>query len=470
MLGPVFGCTEEKMDSLKRHIKKAIKRLANSLRKGGYHRASERLRSLVSSDDEDKLDFFLDLLFKLPSNLRKGLAIDDDGFQRVAGPAHSDCRAYYFYGVCDEIIQAGTAALHWRELLEGPELTKPTTMEDRAITRPVLDRVEDEQNLWQRKLVEHLVNAICFSQYNQQPYYRAFLAAEELEKYLSIKDDFREFFSCDNKNIQELISHCIDIIERIQKENKISQLPFLSQPISRNSLPRPGRVFHSIRKRYKQAIKLSNSEEKLVLRFSYGLGFSSLSSSVHGATLGEPKPWDPRLIEAGMTQVGLIAMNLILRAHQLCGVTPVGLNQQLSRVFPKGSIAPQLIGAIMKRELKPGDIVLANGDLAEVLSMSTSEYGYTSFKVRYLGQPPIPKIVEDEFPARYIKLIIAKENIRSYLEKGLSRASQGKAAWDDIKHLPDEKFHVAMKKTFLELDRRGLLKHLFRPLRRDPGG
>jgi hypothetical protein len=388
-------------------------------------------------------------------------------FSRVSGPAHSDCRAYYLYGVCDETIQAAASSLRWRELIDGSPLTFATTSEERAVNRAVLDSVVDEQNLWKRKLTEHLVNAICFSQYNTQPYYRAFLAAEELDYYLGIKRDFSDFFKCDNRNTYHSIKRNIEIISDIQKSEGHSKLPFLSQKLNPKSLPQAGSVFTTLRQRFKKAITLATDDEKIVLGFSYGQGFSYYSKSMHALASAQPQELDNQAIESGLAQVALIATNLLLRAHNLVNLSPIGSAAQVERVMKQGSIAPQIVDS-MAVKLNAGDIVFAHGDLAEIIGKSTSSYGYTSFKVRYLVKPPLPSIPEDEWPAHYISLLIAKENIREFIRKSLSKIPEGKRAWDDMKNLKNNELHKALKEFFGDLEKRGLLHMILRHSAREP--
>lgn len=444
---------------MKTLARKLVRKISKQLHRRGWVKSGQRVRTLFLTENENRIDFFIEALFKLPGGLRKQLPIDDDSFTRISGPAHSDCRAYYFYGVCDETLQAAVSSLRWQEIIEGHPLTRPTNAEDRALNRVILDSVVDEQNLWKRKLTEHLVNAISFSQYNSQPYYKAFLAAEELDQHLGIESDLRDFFACKNLNNHHSIETNTQIIADIQKSEGISKLPFLSQSIGPRSLPRVGNVFLPLRTRFKQAITLANDGEKTSLRFSYGQGFSSDSKSIHARASAEPKKWDDRSIQSGLMHVSLIAINLILRAHALTGLPPLGLSEQVARV-KKESIAPQLVKS-MQRELKVGDIVLAHGDLAEVVGMSTSAFGYTSFTVQYLTRPPIPWIQEDEWPATYINRVIAKEYVREFMEKGLSRTTEGARAWEDLKGLSDHQFHEALKAVLIDLDKRGLLGMMF---------
>jgi hypothetical protein len=432
------------------------KKLSDQLLRRGWVRSGQRVRTLFLTENERRLEFFIDALLKLPGGLRKQLPIDDDSYTCISGSAYSDCRAYYFYGVCDETIHAAVSSLRWQELVSGPTITRPAKAEDRAITRAVLDSVADEQSLWKRKLTEHLVNAICFSQYNSQAYYKAFLAAEELDQQLGFESDLRDFYACNNRNNFYSIERNAQIISDIQQSEGIRRLPFLSQSIDPKSLPRVGNVFLAFRKRFKEAIALATNDEKVALRFSYGLGFSSDSKSMHALASAELKEWNDQSIQSGLQHVSLIATNLILRAHVLTGIPTSGLSDQIACCMREGTISPRLVENT-QRELKAGDIVLVHGDPAEVVSMSTSDFGYTSFRVRYLMRPPIPTIPEDEWPAGYIRLLIAKEHVRAFMENGLSKTTEGTRIWNDLKSLSDEHFHEALKAAFIDLDKRGLL-------------
>jgi hypothetical protein len=51
------------------------------------------------------------------------------------------------------------------------------------------------------------------------------------------------------------------------------------------------------------------------------------------------------------------------------------------------------------------------GDLAEVVGLKISQYGYKSFTVKYLDKPPIPSIPIDSFASQYVTLLFKRKKL-----------------------------------------------------------
>lgn len=140
--------------------------------------------------DPDQIVFFVSAPLQAADALTQELPIVESGFSFVSGISHADPRAYCFYGVCDEVMRAATAGLRWQEMMSGPPPKPSKDPRGKRIARVVEESVTDEQDLWTRKLLEHLVTTICFSQYNRQELYRGYLAATALQEHLFLDQDF----------------------------------------------------------------------------------------------------------------------------------------------------------------------------------------------------------------------------------------------------------------------------------------
>ncbi len=88
-------------------------------------------------------------------------------------------RDYFVYAALDEVQKAAIALLQWTEVLEGDH-DDPSS--DDPEGRVILASVRDDQRLRIRKLVELLVDAICFSESNEPPYYRHYLLLRDLRE------------------------------------------------------------------------------------------------------------------------------------------------------------------------------------------------------------------------------------------------------------------------------------------------
>ena len=63
---------------------------------------------------------------------------------------------------------------------------------------------------------------------------------------------------------------------------------------------------------------------------------------------------------------------------------------------------------------------MAYGDLAEVVKVNKTVFGYRSFRVKYLEKAPIPSIPVDEMPARYVQLYQKRKTIAAEVVKLLT--------------------------------------------------
>jgi hypothetical protein len=109
-----------------------------------------------------------------------------------------------------------------------------------------------------------------------------------------------------------------------------------------------------------------------------------------------------------------------------------------------------------KRKFEVADLVLAYGDLAEVLEIRESQFGYTSYKIRYLRKPPLPDLPEDWLPSEDIVRLVRKANIRDFWDKNLKNLPHREEA-KLLLDQSDERLYEVTKKTFIDLDERGVL-------------
>src|SRR5687767_9351554 len=107
--------------------------------------------------------------------LQKRLAVDETGYLRVVGHAHADARAYYLYGVLDEVMKTSVAGIRWQEFIDEPadvsEKKKGESADAAHVGRLVEESVVDEQEMWVRKLTELLVDVVLFGTTNEQEFY-----------------------------------------------------------------------------------------------------------------------------------------------------------------------------------------------------------------------------------------------------------------------------------------------------------
>lgn len=358
--------------------------------------------------DERWWDFSIKAAIRGANDLRQNLHTDEIGFRTVAGYSHADARSYYLYAVLNEVQKAGIALMRWKELFK----EKENTSDDDQISRVILESILEEQSLWLRKLSEVLISLICFDTTNENDYYRHFLLLTSLDNDLSATADLKDFYNCPNRNLEYSIAMLKDQISEIENKIDLSRCWYLrgGKKLSDRRKLNTGQILSSMRHRMKFALHRCTNGEKLTLGLSYEY-YSSTSEDIHFKPYSSKLYNKKLLTELNFTHMGLLILYILLRCQRLLKAVPKGINEQLSRVFKKNA-KPKLLKKLMDTKIEVGDFILAYGDLAEVLEVKVSSYGYRCYKVRYLTERPIPEIEEDFFPAQKVRMLFRAQDIR----------------------------------------------------------
>jgi hypothetical protein len=441
--------------------KKVSNQLVKHLFALGLTKAATTLRDYSFSSKEISRQISLEILFKGPAALKKCLGLDESYFAMVDGCAHRDAKQFYCYGIADEIFRVAIAALQWDQLLEGSDFVPGGNPIEKNIDRVVHERTKAEQEMWIRKLTEHLINLICLGDNQRDGVFRAVLAAQSLDDHLGLDKDFRDFYACRNENNLHSVMRYARIIEDVQRKEGAKVLPLFADSINSNKLPPAGRVLSSVRERFKLALKKATPEEKLALRLSYSAGFSESSRAIHATVQDRPAQRSTsKEIDGRLSEVGLLSAHILKRMYSICSMQPSGLSRQMiNALHHPESIAPKIVGKV-QQEYSQGDIVLVMGDPAEVLRCMESEYGYTSVRVKYLAKPPLPEIPEDEFPSSYVQLLVAAKDIKEFM---LAQVDKMPAhLQSDVRELfskgtPEQLLHGA-REAILDMHKSGALR------------
>lgn len=376
----------------------------------------------IIADKIDKIDFPTLVCFRGAEELRKSLKVDEFGYRIVVGSGHKHSRDYYIYGVLDEIEKAGTALIRYKEFLSNEK--KELEGKDRKdrITRNVLTAIFDEQMLWIRKLNEIFADTLNFLSTNENDYFRHYLLLKELDAFRKLDVDFITFYKCRNENIKYSIQRLEQDIKNIEGGINLNCCWYLKSKKRKNK-----RELAGFKERLMLALKNSSADQKLVLGLSYENAFTKPSRSLHPDVGAPDYRVSVKEIEGNMHYMGGLAAHILLVCKKLLKVYPKGLIKQLNKVInygkDKGIFAKRML---IKPEISKGDFVLAYGQhLGEVKEIFKSDFGYRSFKIKYLSAPPIPKITEETYTARYIKLLFKRKKlvkdtlniINSYLPK-----------------------------------------------------
>lgn len=401
-------------------------------------------------NSEMAIDFFIAQPLKVADRFMKKLYSDDEFYRTARYALVADAKELYLYGSARQVKKACISLMRQEEFAK-----EPPGKDDESTTlgREIIEAVVDEQNLLIRKLIENFINLINFQDTNKNEVYRIFLSAENLDLFLGKQKDFREFYDFTSGNVQSSIDTYFNRMKEDLKRLGVETLWFLNKDnLNKRKVP----VFNSILSRYKRALPLATDDEKLVLGATYHRVFSMASLSLHSSIGNLPLDIDFDTVNANIGHISLLSQHIINRANRLMGFDD---SEDIEKLMAKGSAAPDLMKKY-KRKFEVGDLVLAGNDLSEIVEVKESQFGYTSYRVKFLTRPPLPELPEDWLPSEYITRLVAKNNIREFYHRNLEKSPRLEGV-KLIMNQSDEFLFETTKKLFIDLDKHGILIPMF---------
>ncbi len=378
-------------------------------------------------------------------------------------------REYFVYRATTEIQKAGLAMSRWADFaatIGGAAKDIPKN----PVENLRLASFIDEQGLWRRKLVEMLVQLICFSDTNRAPYFYHYLLIADLCRCLFDRQDQRTYFNSESAIIGADAKILLDKIAEVERNGQldIRQCWYLaeSKPLGRvqPSQIRPQNISTTIAKQLQRALSKAVETEKFALGYSYRIAVSDPSDDIHfSATASDSKSGEDRF-RLGCILVGFLAAAILSRCHSLTGVSPQGVASDFVRLCVQ---RPMSQISLFFGVAEAGDFVVVAASsgpfLAQVEEILTIELGYRRYRVRFLDEKPFGKIEEDWVLPNRITLHQRRAELIAATETQL-RAS----APDDLERLASllaiDNLHEAIRMAVVEawkLAFRGMYQEAF---------
>lgn len=302
----------------------------------------------------------------------------DDRFETLR-PATA--RDFFLLRTLAEVQKFGFASLRWTE-----ERARAEAQEKIRDVR--LESVVLEECAWMRRLLEALVTLICFARTNEHPYYFHYLALAEYDRARRAVADERDFFAALADSTRLTADSA-----RARLDEALAALPDprLCWYLTGDATPR----LVPLRDRYKLAIIDASPTERRSLGYTYDASFGAASDSLH-FSVQRGTARRKALDAVAMPFCGMLAISLIVRAHELSGTAPRGINVAVlaSHARNTGRDLPVVGNA------EVGDFVLIEGPhLAEVLGVETSAVGYEGYRVRVLSDGAVGRLLTLPAPA-----------------------------------------------------------------------
>ncbi len=353
----------------------------------------------AEKQDEQKDKFFIDICLKGANDLRNILHMDDNSYLRLFFTAHNDARKYFIYGVLDELEKAGVALMGYQEVLKD---TSGDTHD--RVSRNVSSSIVDQEMVWVRKLTEIMAELILFTKTNTQDYYQHYLLVNHVDDLKKVISDTKEFFASENLNHKHQRDEAIQKIQQLETTINLASCWYLKNKNGNSKHSGAKGLLASFKEKLQEAYLIASPTQKLALGTTYGNTYGKSSQSLHPNVVNPDPDMGIKNIEVGITQIGILSAHILILCRKLLkDRRKKGLVAQLTRVFRKNKYPDQLLKSRVNPSIKKGDFVIAYGDIAEVIKIYKSKYGYRSFKVKYLSTPPLAHIPIDTFPAMFVR-------------------------------------------------------------------
>jgi hypothetical protein len=216
---------------------------------------------------------------------------------------------------------------------------------------------------------------------------------------------------------------------------------------------RPGGYIASMRSRLRSALPDAEAHERLSLGVSYDRLFTRVSRDIHFTPSARERDADVEEVSLGLDECGILGLDVLLAVMQLLGEDGGPRCRQVKRIFERNAYPGELSERITRGTANPGDFVLAYGDLAEVIEVAESDFGYVSYKVLYLAGSPLPDLPEDWLPAQTVRVLFSRDLL---LEQVSDLVEQGDLPEDFAKRLTSAAGREHFRASVKEFWNRGL--------------
>jgi len=323
--------------------------------------------------------------------IRSKLSINESNFKSKVAYGHDSCRDYFIYRALDEVQKSATRLIQWKEFFS----SKGALQEHEAaeqMFRMTLQGVYDEITLRVRKLTELIAEVILFSYTNEEIYYKDYLYFSEMIAYLNDQSDREEFYAYRSNNADDYIGELRLMIKGLEKDMDPLKRWYLKKafPIDKIAEPR----LSGFRDKYRIILSYKKSDEITLLGKSYRHAYGE-STYVHFSHDEHSCVFNENACLLEVDKVCILIVNILKKLNDLLGgvleVEDLDLRNLSDEVGQKAYFEWTTSKA------KPGDYVAIGQDLGVVLEENRSKYGFFSYKIKYLSEPPLPHIVEDYF-------------------------------------------------------------------------
>lgn len=383
---------------------------------------------LGDSDDKKRHEIFTRMAIKSVAELRKHLDPNSIDTGRIYPLYIPKARDYVISGMMNEVEKAAISSMLTSNFIleSNAQVITDEQRKEQEKMKAEMPELEgniyqsriDEMVLWERKLTEQLVDIVGFRHVRKDDYYRHYALLREMERLEKISSDFKHYHGAENKNIEHQLTDL---------KNEADELLAKLDPVkcwyveAASSKKNARYKIASFKLRLDRVLPWMTPNQRLMAGISYG-EYSVQSSNLHPgqAKIKDEKP-TMKALDNHFMRVTMLSAEVVIGAMDAMSMhNKKGWLGNLAKANKANTYPATLIDKLTKPGIEKGDFVLAYGDLAEVVKVNKTTFGYRSFRVRYLERAPIPSIPIDEMPARYVKLYQKRKPIADEVVKLLT--------------------------------------------------
>lgn len=385
----------------------------------------------------------------------------------------ANAQDYFLAAALVEVQRAGMAATRWssvmKEINSHPEWSRQTVLLRLA---PIIP----EQSIWRRKLAEALTSLVCLSTCNDPAYYYHYLLIVDYLQTCHEAKEQKDFFGSDSSVLAERARQLRASIDAVEHSGGIlanncwylKSPSFLGSP-KKGTLLKPGNVESTFRGRLMVALAHCDRHEQRALGYCYQHAFSTPSSSIHFSPvdhLGGPRISD---FTFACSQIPLLGLAILSRAHRLVGVHPAGLGSEFAR---RCATVPNASHPFVRTYAKANFVVVTVCSapyLAEILDVATGTAGSESYRVRFLDELPLGTISEDWVRVDTVGPFLGMGEMTTMVKEGMIAAARpgvGESPEDVVAKIPPEEIQNGIRRAVVHVWKEAMRDHYKRELRR----
>lgn len=368
--------------------------------------------------DDLPIDYSLQILKKMKEAVPPLLRRDFLPYQ------NEDPRLIYIWSKINLLEQQVMLLFYHKEFVDS--LSPVPDLPEDTVTENILFTVYDSLAVSTRKTLETILELKGFVKYDHMNLYRIYYCRTEIEDKQRHQEDRSTYFKAYSKNIERQIDLFKSDLETYLEKSPEKSVFFL--------ISRANPEFTRIPDLLKRVLSLLTPEESQIVGYSYQV-YSDLSTRLHSRMLPKNELITINDINVMYAYLGLLILHTIAVLAELIPEIESNHLNQIKRLLKNNQSSKELHHRYSNNDIKKDDYVIAMRRLARVTKVNKSSYGYYSYTVKFIENPPIEDQLEDTFKPMELRFWADggkhKEEVIKYLGKDNAKGKVNKKLIQD---------------------------------------